>query len=148
MLKEQIQQDIKSALVARDKEKVSVLRLIMAAIKQKEVDNRVELDDTAIISVLESMVKQRKESLEQYQSAGRQDLADKEQFELSLLKTYMPEPLSDAEITALIDKVIADTGAASMQDMGKVMGMLKPKIQGRADMGSLSKTIKERLQSS
>ena len=144
-LKNKIQQDMKDALRSGDKRTLGVIRLILAAIKQREVDERIELDDTQIISVLDKMTKQRRDSLEQYQKAGRDDLADQETFELDILKSYLPEQLGDAEIDALIEEAIQATGASSMKDMGKVMGQLKAKLQGRADMGAVSARIKDRL---
>ncbi len=144
-LKSQIQDDVKDAMRARDKERVGALRLLSAAIKQIEVDTREDLDDAGVLAVLDKMSKQRRESLEQYEKAGREDLAAKERFELEVIANYLPEPLSDAEIAALIDEAIASTGAAGMQDMGKVMGQLKPQVQGRADMKALSGLVRARL---
>jgi len=128
-----------------DKPRLGVIRLILAAIKQREVDERIELDDAQITVVLDKMSKQRRDSLEQYEKAGRDDLAAQEKFELEVLKTYLPEQLDDAEIDSLIGAAIAATGAAGMKDMGKVMGQLKSKLQGRADMGMVSARIKARL---
>ena len=144
-LKAQIQEDVKNAMRARDKDRIGALRLISAAIKQIEVDTREELDDAGVTAVLDKMVKQRRDSLEQFEKAGRDDLAAKERFELEIISAYLPEPLSEAELTALIDAAIADTGAAGMQDMGKVMGVLKPQVQGRADMKALSGQVRGRL---
>jgi len=144
-LKEQLQQDMKDALRGGDKRSLGVIRLILAAIKQREVDERIELDDVQVTSVLDKMAKQRRDSLEQYQKAGRDDLADQETFELEILKAYLPEQLGDAEIDVLIDEAIQAAGANSMKDMGKVMGQLKAKLQGRADMGAVSSRIKDRL---
>jgi uncharacterized protein YqeY len=144
-LKEQLQQDMKDALRSGDKRSLGVIRLILAAIKQREVDERIELDDTQVTIVLDKMAKQRRDSLEQYEKAGRDDLAEQETFELKMLKSYLPEQLGDAEITSLIDAAIQATGASSMKDMGKVMGQLKSKLQGRADMGAVSGRIKDRL---
>ena len=144
-LKEQLQQDMKDALRGGDKRSLGVIRLILAAIKQREVDERIELDDVQVTSVLDKMTKQRRDSLEQYQKAGRDDLADQETFELEILKAYLPEQLGDAEIDVLIDEAIQAAGANSMKDMGKVMGQLKAKLQGRADMGAVSSRIKDRL---
>ena len=144
-LKDKIQQDMKDALRSGDKHSLGAVRLILAAIKQREVDERIELDDTQVISVLDKMAKQRRDSLEQYQKAGRDDLADQETFELNILKSYLPEQLGEAEIDALIEEAIQATGAGSMKDMGKVMGQLKAKLQGRADMGAVSARIKDRL---
>ncbi len=144
-LKLQITDDVKQAMRAKDKQKLSVLRLITAAIKQIEVDQRIELDDQHVITVLEKMLKQRKDSISQFESAGRDDLKDIEVFEVGIIQTYMPEQLSDAEITGMIETAIADSGASSMKDMGKVMGQLKTKLSGRADMGNVSKIIKSKL---
>jgi uncharacterized protein YqeY len=144
-LKAQLQQDMKDAMRGGDKRRLGAIRLILAAIKQREVDERIELDDAQVTSVLDKMAKQRRDSLEQYEKAGRDDLAEQETFELDILKAYLPEQLGDAEIDALIDETIQATGASSMKDMGKVMGQLKPKLQGRADMGAVSGRIKDRL---
>ncbi|GMQ87013.1 MAG: CBU_1594 family Dot/Icm type IV secretion system effector [Gammaproteobacteria bacterium] len=144
-LKDQLQQDMKDAMRGRDKPRLGVIRLILAAVKQREVDERIVLDDTQVITVLDKMSKQRRDSLEQYEKAGRNDLAEQEKFELGILKTYLPEQLDDAEIDALIEEAIQATGAGSMKDMGKVMGRLKDKLQGRADMGTVSGKIKARL---
>ncbi len=144
-LKDQLQQDMKDAMRGRDKPRLGVIRLILAAVKQREVDERIELDDTQVITVLDKMSKQRRDSLGQYEKAGRNDLAEQEKFELGILKTYLPEQLDDAEIDALIEEAIQATGANSMKDMGKVMGRLKDKLQGRADMGTVSGRIKARL---
>ncbi|HHH89106.1 MAG TPA: GatB/YqeY domain-containing protein [Aliiroseovarius sp.] len=140
-----INDDVKAAMKARDKERLAVLRLITAAIKQIEVDQRTTLDDDGIIGVLEKMVKQRKDSIEQFRKAGREELAAQESTEIEVIRQYLPEPLSDSEIDALISEAISATGAAGMKDMGKVMGMLKPKLAGRADMGKVSQIIKSRL---
>ena len=144
-LKEQLQQDMKDALRGGDKRSLGVIRLILAAIKQREVDERIELDDAQVTSVLDKMAKQRRDSHEQYEKAGRDDLAEQEAFELDMLKAYLPEQLGDTEIDTLIDEAIQATGASSMKDMGKIMGQLKPKLQGRADMGAVSGRIKDRL---
>ncbi len=144
-LKDTLQQDMKAAMRAADKRRLGVIRLINAAIKQREVDERVELDDTQVIAVLDKMAKQRRESIEQYEKAGRPDLVEQENFELEVLKTYLPEQLSDADIDAMIEAAISATGAASMKDMGKIMGQLKDKLAGRADMGAVSGKIKARL---
>ena len=140
-----IQEDVKAAMKAKDKARLGVLRLITAAIKQKEVDDRTELNDDQVIAVLEKMVKQRKDSIAQYEKAGRTELAEQEAFEIGIIQEYLPEPLSEAEIDALITEAIDATGAAGMKDMGKVMGWLKPRLAGRADMGPVSQTIKQRL---
>jgi uncharacterized protein YqeY len=144
-LKNRILDDVKTAMRARDKSRLSVLRLITAAIKQIEVDQRIEMDDPAVLQVLDKMVKQRRESLEQYEKAGRDDLATQEQFELDILKDYLPEQLNEAEISALIAQAISDTGASSMRDMGAVMGLLREKVQGRADMKSVSNAVRANL---
>ena len=144
-LKEKLQQDMKDAMRGGDKRSLGVIRLILAAIKQREVDERIELDDVQVTTVLDKMAKQRRDSLEHYEKAGRDDLAEQETFELKLLKAYLPEQLGDAEIRTMIDEAIQATGASSMKDMGKVMGQLKPKLQGRADMGAVSAMIKSKL---
>jgi len=144
-LKDKLQQYMKDALRGGDKRSLGVIRLILAAIKQREVDERIALDDAQVTSVLDKMAKQRRDSLEQYEKAGRDDLAEQETFELELLKAYLPAQLGEAEVDALIDDAIQTTGANSMKDMGKVMGQLKNKLQGRADMGAVSARIKARL---
>jgi len=144
-LKNRLQEDVKAALRGGHKPLLAVLRLIHAAIKQREVDERVELDETQVIVVLDKMLKQRKESLDLFEKAGRDDLAQQESFEIGVIRDYLPEPASEAEIAALVDTVLAETGAASLKDMGKVMGLLKPKLQGRADMGAVSAAVKARL---
>ena len=130
---------------AKDKARLGVLRLMMSEFKRVEVDERVELDDTRVLAILDKMSKQRKDSLSQYEEAGRQDLADQESFELTVIAEFMPEQLSDDELAALVDEAIASAGAESMKDMGGVMGALRPKIQGRADMGAVSALVKSRL---
>lgn len=144
-LREQLNEDIKAAMKAREQEKLNALRLFLSAVKQREVDERITLDDAAVISVIEKMLKQRKDSISQYEKAARQDLADKEQFEISVLQAYLPQQLSAAEIEATIADAIAATGAKSAADMGKVMGVVKPKIAGRADMGKVSALVKTKL---
>ncbi|BAZ92841.1 hypothetical protein TspCOW1_23010 [Thiohalobacter sp. COW1] len=144
-LKARIQEDMKAAMRGGDKPRLAAIRLIMAAIKQREVDERIELDDAQVTAVLDKMLKQRRESIEQYQSAGRDELAAKEQQEIEVIQDYLPEPLSEAEIGQLIDEAIAASGASSIKDMGKVMGQLKPKLQGRADMGAVSGQVKAKL---
>jgi uncharacterized protein YqeY len=144
-LKERITDDMKAAMRAGEKERLGVIRMITAAIKQREVDERISLDDDQVVAVLEKMVKQRKESLVQFQAGNRQDLVDKESAEIDLLRTYLPSQLEDAEIDALIAAAIAATGAASVKDMGKVMGVIKAKAQGRADMGAVGAKIKAKL---
>lgn len=144
-LKTRIQDEVKQAMRARDKPRLSALRLVTAAIKQKEVDERVELDDTAVLGVLDKMVKQRRESLEQYEKAGREDLARQEAYELEVLAEFLPEPLGEDELGALIDQAIATTGAESMRDMGAVMASLRDQVQGRADMKAVSNAVRARL---
>ena len=144
-LKERITGDVKDAMRAKDKPRLGTLRLITAAIKQKEVDERIELDDTQVLTLLDKMCKQRRESISQFEKAGRDDLIAQENAELDIITTYLPEQLGEAEIAALIDEAMAATGAASIKDMGKVMGQLKPKLQGRADMGAISGMIKAKL---
>jgi uncharacterized protein YqeY len=144
-LKSRIQEDVKDAMRARDRQRLGALRLITAGIKQKEVDERISLDDIAVISVLEKMIKQRRDSRQQYEQAGREELAAQEAFEIDILQGYMPAALSQSEISKLVDAAIVETGASSMKDMGKIMGELKPKLQGRADMGAVSGQVKARL---
>ena len=144
-LKSRIQDDVKSAMRARDQKRLTALRLIMAAIKQIEVDKRIELDDEAVLAVLDKMVKQRRESISQYETAGRDDLAAQEQFELDLISVYLPEPLSDAEVAQLVSQAISDSGASSIRDMGAVMNVLRPQVQGRADMKAVSSAVKAQL---
>jgi uncharacterized protein len=144
-LKERITDDMKAAMRAGEKERLGVIRMITAAIKQREVDERISLDDAQVVAVLEKMVKQRKESLVQFQAGNRQDLVDKEAAEIELLKTYLPSQLGDAEIDALITDAIAATGAGSVKDMGKVMAVIKAKALGRADMGTVGAKIKAKL---
>lgn len=144
-LKNQIQEDVKTAMRAREKERLMVLRLITAAIKQREVDERIELDDEQVLLVLDKMVKQRRESLEQYEKAAREDLAAQERFELELIQAFLPEPLSETELNDLIRSAIAESGASSIRDMGKVMDALRPSVQGRADMKLVSQAVKNQL---
>jgi uncharacterized protein YqeY len=144
-LKAQILEDVKSAMRARDQKRLTALRLITAAIKQIEIDQRVEMDDQAVLGVLDKMAKQRRESLEQYESAGRDDLANQEKFELDLISAYLPEALSDDEIAALIAQAIAATGASSIRDMGAVMNKIRGEVQGRADMKAVSNIVKSQL---
>jgi len=146
-LKERITEDMKAAMRASEKERLSTIRMVQAAIKQREVDERITLDDAQVIAVLEKMVKQRKESITQFEQGGRSDLADKEKAEIALLQAYLPAQLSEAEVDALIKEAIATTGAASVKDMGKVMGIVKAKAAGRADMGAVSARIKAALSS-
>jgi uncharacterized protein YqeY len=144
-LKNQITEDMKSAMKAGDKDRLKVVRLILAAIKQVEVDQRIELDDAAVLAVLDKMVKQRRDSVEQFENGNREDLAAIERAEIEVLQGYLPEQLSADELTALVDEVITASGAEGMRDMGKVMGQIKAKAAGRADMGAVSATVKERL---
>jgi uncharacterized protein YqeY len=144
-LKDRITQDVKDAMRARDKPRLATLRLITAAIKQREVDERIEMDDTQITLVLDKMVKQRRESIVQFEKAGRDDLIAIETSELEIITPYLPEQLGEDEINALIDSALEQTGATSVKDMGKVMGQLKPKLQGRADMGAVSALIRAKL---
>jgi uncharacterized protein YqeY len=144
-LKSQLQSDMKSSMKSGDKSRLGVIRLMLSAIKQVEVDERIELDDTRIVAVLDKMAKQRRESISQFDEAGRDDLSAIEQAELVIIQEYLPEALSEAEIDALIEQSISATGAESMKDMGKVMGMLKPQLQGRADMSKVSQQIRTRL---
>jgi len=144
-LKGQITEDMKSAMKAGEKDRLKVVRLILAAIKQVEVDTREELDDTAVLAVITKMVKQRRDSVEQFENGNREDLAAIERAEIVVLEGYLPEQLSGDEIAALVDEVIQSTGATSIRDMGKVMGQIKAKAAGRADMGAVSAVIKERL---
>ena len=144
-LKERITDDMKAAMRSGEKERLGLIRMITAAIKQREVDERISLDDSQVLSVLEKMIKQRKESLVQFQAGNRQDLVDKEAAEITQLQGYLPSQLSDSEIDALISEAIGATGAASIKDMGKVMGLIKGKAQGRADMAAVGAKIKARL---
>ncbi len=144
-LLERIQDEMKAALKAGDKPRLSALRLMVAAVKQAQIDQRKTLDDTEVVAVLDRMAKQRRESIEQYTQAGRTDLADKERAELAVIQEFLPQPLSEAEIEALIEQAVAETGAASMREMGRVMGWLKPRLQGRADMSAVSRRVRERL---
>jgi uncharacterized protein len=144
-LKEHITDDMKAAMRSGEKERLGIIRMITAAIKQREVDERITLDDSQVMSVLEKMIKQRKESVAQFQAGNRQDLADKESAEITLLQSYLPAQLSDAELDALIGEAIASSGAASIKDMGKVMAIIKTKAQGRADMAAVGAKIKARL---
>ncbi|MDQ7970784.1 MAG: GatB/YqeY domain-containing protein [Oxalicibacterium faecigallinarum] len=144
-LKEQITEDMKAAMRAKDSGKLSAIRLITAAIKQKEVDERVELDDAQVQAIVEKMIKQRKDSISQFEAGGRQDLVEIEQAELAVLSAYMPAALSDAEVQAEVAAAVAATGAAGPQDMGKVMGILKTKLAGRADMTAVSGLVKAAL---
>ncbi|WP_454785475.1 GatB/YqeY domain-containing protein [Legionella sp. WA2024007413] len=144
-IKERLNNDVKDAMRAKDKELLSTLRLITAAVKQVEVDERIEVDDERMLVILDKMSKQRKESIAQYEKANRNDLVAQEQFELDIIKKYLPEPLSEAEIKQMVQDAIASTGAEKMADMGKVMAILKPSLQGRADMAQVSAMIKAQL---
>ena len=144
-LKERITEDMKSAMRAGEKERLGTIRLVLAAIKQREVDERITLDDGQVLAVLEKLMKQRKESIAQFQNGGRSDLAAKEQAEFNVLQTYLPAQMSDAEVDALIAEAVAASGATSIKDMGKVMALVKAKAQGKADMGAVSARIKQKL---
>lgn len=144
-LKQQISEDMKAAMRAKDTARLGAVRLLLAAMKQREVDERIELSDADIVAIIEKMLKQRRDSISQFEAAGRHDLADVEKFEVGVLQAYMPQQLGEAEISAAVAEVIASTGAAGPQDMGKVMGMLKPRLAGRADMGKVSALIKAQL---
>jgi uncharacterized protein YqeY len=144
-VKERITEDMKSAMRSGEKERLATIRMILAGIKQREVDERIQLDDVQTLSVIEKMVKQRRESIVQFEAGGRADLVAKENAELLILQSYLPQQLSDAEVTALIDAAIAATGATSMKDMGKVVAQVKAAAQGRADMGAVSARVKARL---
>jgi len=144
-LKQKLIDDMKAAMRSKDKPRLGVVRLVLAAIKQREVDERIDLDDTQVLAALDKMVKQRRDSVKQFKDAGRQELADQESYEISVLQEYLPTALDEAELDTLIITAIDSTGAESMKDMGKVMAMLKPQVQGRADMGAVSQRIKSRL---
>jgi uncharacterized protein len=144
-LKLRINEDMKTAMRAKDAARLSAIRLLMAAMKQREVDERIELDDTAVIAIIEKMLKQRKDSITQYEAGQRQDLADAEKFEVDVLSTYMPQALSAAEVEAIVVAAIAESGARAPSDMGKVIALVKPKVAGRADMGEVSKLVKAKL---
>ena len=144
-LKERIQEDMKSAMRGGERERLATVRLILAGIKQREVDERISLDDTQVLAVLEKMVKQRRESISAFQAGGRSDLVAKEQAELDLLQTYLPEPLDEAAIDALIGTAMAESGATSVKDMGKVMALIKTRAAGRVDMGALGARVRSRL---
>jgi uncharacterized protein YqeY len=145
MLKSQIQSDMKTAMKAGDKTRLGVIRLILAAVKQREVDERIELDDSQVLAVLDKMVKQRRDSIEQFSAAGREDLVDVERFEVEVIQGYLPAALTEAEIADLVESAVGESGAAAMSDMGKVMAILRPQVQGRADMGAISALVKRRL---
>jgi uncharacterized protein YqeY len=145
VLKQQITDAMKAAMKGGDKARLGVIRLMLAAVKQREVDERIELDDTQVLAVLDKMVKQRRDSIQQYGDAGRDDLASVEAAEIEIIQDFLPEGLSESEIGAIIEAAIAETGAASMRDMGKVMGIVKPQVQGRADVGMVSGLVKRKL---
>jgi len=145
VLKAQIIDDMKAAMKGGEKARLGVIRLITAAIKQREVDERIELDDEQVLIVLDKMVKQRRDSIKQYTDAGREDLAAIEEAEVEIIQTYLPAALSEDEIAAIVEAAIAETGASSMADMGKVMGIVKPQVQGRGDMGAVSGIVKQKL---
>lgn len=144
-LKSRLQDAVKDAMRAKEKERLGVLRLVTAAIKQKEVDERIELNDEQVLGVLEKMVKQRRESISQYENAGRSELAEKEAAEIAIISEYLPEQASDEEIEQAVEAALAETGASSMKDMGKVMGILQTKLKGRAEMGAISGKVRARL---
>jgi len=144
-LKNQITDAMKTAMREKDKARLGVIRLMTSAMKQIEVDERIELDDARVLTILDKMLKQRRESIKQYEAADRQELVDQEAFEITIIQDFMPKQLDDAEIDAIIDDAVASTGASSMKDMGKVMGIIKPKLAGRADMGAVSGKIKAKL---
>ncbi|HZD53782.1 MAG TPA: GatB/YqeY domain-containing protein [Woeseiaceae bacterium] len=144
-LKGRIRNDMKTALKAGERDRLKVIRLILAAVKQQEIDQRGELDDAAVLGVIDRMVRQRRDSVSQFRQGGRQDLVDAESAEIEILEDYLPEPLSQAELDAAIGEAIAETGAEGVRDIGKVMGRLKTKVQGRADMGAVATAVKSRL---
>ena len=144
-LRERLNDEIKAAMKAREQERLNALRLMLSAVKQREVDERITLDDAGVVAVVEKMIKQRKDSISQYEKAARQDLADKEKFEIGVIEAYLPQQLGQGEIDAIIAEAIAASGAKSAADMGKVMGLVKPKLAGRADMGKVSGLVKAKL---
>ena len=146
-LKLRIDTDVKAAMRAADKPRLGTLRMVLAAIKQQEVDSRAAVDDTILLAILEKMIKQRRDAMTQFQAAGRQELADKEAYEISVIQEYLPPALGDDELAALIIDAVTKTGAASPKDMGKVMAILKPQVQGRADMSTVSKLVQAKLAS-
>jgi uncharacterized protein YqeY len=145
VLKQQITDAMKAAMKSGDKARLAVVRLMLAAVKQREVDERIELDDSQVLAVLDKMVKQRRDSIQQYGDAGRDDLVAQEAAEIEVIQEFLPKALSEDEIDAIIEAAIAETGAESMRDMGKVMGIVKPQVQGRADVGQVSGRVKQRL---
>ncbi len=144
-LKQQITEDMKTAMRARDSARLGAIRLLLAAMKQREVDERIELSDTDIVTIIDKMIKQRRDSITQFESAGRQELADAEKFEITVLQTYMPQAMTETEVSAAVDEAVTASGARSPQEMGKVIALLKPKLAGRADMGKVSALVKTRL---
>jgi uncharacterized protein YqeY len=146
-LKQQITTEMKAAMRAKDKERLSTIRMMLAELKRIEIDERIELDDTRVITVLDKMSKQRRDSISQFEEAARMDLASAERRELEVIKTFLPQPLTDEELVAIVKQAAEESGAQSMQDMGKVMGLVKPQVQGRADMGNISKLVKTALTS-
>ncbi|HUL96910.1 MAG TPA: GatB/YqeY domain-containing protein [Usitatibacter sp.] len=144
-LREKLNEDIKVAMKAREADKLAALRLMLSAVKQREVDERITLDDAGVIAVAEKMIKQRRESIAQFEKAARQDLVDREKFEISVIEAYLPQQLSQAEVEAIIAEAVAATGAKGPADMGKVMGVVKPKLAGKADMGKVSGLVKAKL---
>jgi hypothetical protein len=145
LLRERVTEDVKAAMKAREAERLGTLRLLTAAMKQREVDERITLDDAGVVAVIEKMLKQRRDSVAQYEQAGRQDLADAEKREMAVLQAYLPQQLSEAEIAAIVAEAVAAAGAAAPSDMGKVMAIVKPKVAGRADMGRVSALVKAKL---
>jgi uncharacterized protein YqeY len=145
LLRAQVTEDMKTAMRAKDAPRLAAIRLLQAALKQREVDERIELTDADVLSIIEKMIKQRRDSIEQFGKGGRQDLVDKEQFEIDVLEGYMPAAMSAAEVDAAVSEAIASSGAKAMADMGKVMAVLKPRLAGRADMGKVSALVKTRL---
>jgi uncharacterized protein len=144
-LRERVNEDVKAAMKAREAERLGTLRLLTAAMKQREVDERITLDDAGVVAVIEKMLKQRKDSIAQYEKAGRQDLADAEKREMAILQAYLPQQLSEDEVAAIVAEAVAATGAAAPSDMGKVMAIVKPKLAGRADIGRVSALVKAKL---
>ena len=144
-LRDRVNEDVKVAMKAREAERLGTLRLLLAAMKQREVDERITLDDAGVVSVVEKMLKQRKDSVEQYEKAGRRELADTEKREMAILSAYLPQQMSEAEVAAIVAEAVAATGAKGPADMGKVMGVVKPKVAGRADMGRVSALVKAKL---
>ena len=145
MLKLRLQEEMKAAMKGGDKQRLGIVRLILAAIKQREVDDRAELTDEQVLAVLDKMIKQRRDSVSQFEAAGRTELAAQESYEIGVIQEFLPTALTEEEISALVDEAIASTGAAAIRDMGKAMGVIKPKVQGRADMGMVSALVKSKL---